>query len=125
MSEPEISKDEWEQFCEIMRENDKEIMRQQAEYDRVNSRLFRAIASVKSPSFLRSLKEIIQECDGILGKARITRKPEGSTWQKESHGREIKGIWITQTTGFLGDDFSGVISVKIRKNRYFTFDYAC
>lgn len=118
-------KEDFDQFCDVMSAHDEQIFKDHQEYDRVNNRILKAIESVKGALFTESLMNLIKESEGILGKARITRHPEGHKWQKEWYSRQIQGIWITQVTGYLGDDFSGTISVKIRKGRYFTFDYAC
>jgi len=55
---------------------------------------------------------------------KITNTPQGE-FQEEDDFNTLEGQWVNQTTdgGYLGDDFAGVISIKIGDDEYFQYSY--
>jgi len=92
--------------------------------ERSDRRLLRAIAAVKGKTFVKHIKDIIDDSTTTGTRMVILREPIGK-FQEEKHGREIKGIWIDQwATGMEGDGFAGTICIEIRKGTYLKFDFS-
>lgn len=101
-----------------------EWMEFEREQDRKNLRLLKAIKSVKGKAFYKHLLEVIEESEGLKGLAQIVKEPVGK-FQKESYGREIKGIWVQQwAVGDTGDSWEGNVCVQVKPNKYFKFSYS-
>lgn len=101
----------------------KGLIEYEKECNRRNSRILRAIKSVKGRTFYKHVLQIIEESEGIYGVAEIVREPKGE-FQEERYGRFIKGIWVNQwSVGMEGDSFEGYVFVEIKPGRYLKFGY--
>lgn len=90
-----------------------------------NSRILRAIKSVKGKAFHDHIKGIAKECEADdWSEWELITEPTGK-FQEERWGREIRGIWVQQqAVGDSGDSWSGTICVKIRENKYLRFNFS-
>jgi predicted transcriptional regulator len=89
-----------------------------------NNALLSTIKQQKGKTFFKYLMEIINNSDGIKGAAEIIKEPIGD-FQKESYGRQIKGIWVDQrSVGDSGDSWEGTVCVQLGESRYFKFGYS-
>lgn len=63
-------------------------------------------------------------------------RESGNTWNyqithgafgsyQDEGGRHVRDVWISQSCGIAGDDWSGEIYVRITKQRFFYFEFAC
>lgn len=111
---------EREQYEEAM----KKLEEEEKEVSEHNNRLLAQIEEEKGTAFFEELIEVIQDSEGIQGRAELVKEPVG-TYQEED-GVEIPGIWVDQTTngGFTGDTFAGTVCVKIRENSFLKFQYS-
>ena len=92
--------------------------------DMENHALLQEIKKEKGKIFYKYLLEIIEESEGIKGKAEIVDTALGK-FQEEKWGRQIKGIWVQQwTVGMEGDSFEGFVCVQLGENRYLKFGYS-
>ncbi len=102
----------------------KEWMEYEIVIHKSNQRLLRAIKKVKGNTFYKYLLEIIEQSEGMKGKAIIVDTPTGK-YQDEKYGRQIKGYWVQQwSVGMEGDSFEGNVYVEIKPNKYLKFGYS-
>ena len=65
------------------------------------------------------------EENGIWGDLKIVKKPIGE-WQDEYQDEEdetnywniLKGMYVNQSCGYLGDDYNGTLEIKIHDNQF-------
>lgn len=101
-----------------------EIADYEKECQHSNNRLLKVIRKIKGRVFYKYLMEIIEESEGMDGKAEIVRAPEGA-FQAEKYGRSIPGIWVDQwNVGMTGDSFHGIVCVQLKKDRFLKFCYS-
>jgi len=86
-----------------------------------NNEILNTIFKEKGEAFHQDL---LAYCVGLenIGKVSIKSEPIG-TIQKEDCG-QIEHVWITQTTGFFGDDFHGTACIKLSEKRYLHVPYS-
>lgn len=95
-----------------------------AEVARVNSRLFKAIKSLRGEKFVQDLNDVVKECEVVDAPYEIVNTPQGK-YQHESF-RTIKGFWVKQwSVGDSGDSYNGYIAIKIKRNKYLQMYYSC
>lgn len=106
-----------DEYFQSMREYGEKVSRH-------NSRILKAIKSVRGENFYNELMNEIEESEGIDGFAEIVTASVGK--YQEADGQIIKGIWVNQTTngGHLGDDFAGTVCIEIKKGKYLKFNYS-
>lgn len=91
-----------------------------------NTRILRAIKTVKGKTFCRHLTEFIKDREAVdYAQWEIISEPEGVDQEVSEYGREIKKEWVQQwATGTEGDTWDGIICVKIKANKYLKFHYS-
>ena len=94
-----------------------------AELNRVNTRILKALESVKGKVFVDEVKLYMEECE-MYGALAITKKTVGKYQQEDFES--FSGAWINQYVngGMTGDDFQGSIYIKIKEGKYLSFTYA-
>jgi hypothetical protein len=101
-----------EEFKRIMSEYDDAMKSYHAVINTCNQRMLRAIKNQLGKSFYKSLMSYLDDCGTITGKLEIVHKPYGH-YQDESYGR-IKGVWVNQSSGYSGDDYTGNIYILLK-----------
>ena len=81
-----------------------------------NNRILKAIESTIGKGFKNSICEIIEE-SGCIGYFKLSSDPIGE-YQQENYYGCITGIWVQQTCSYLGDNYSGCISIKLKEDKY-------
>lgn len=112
-----------EEINQIMADYDKSMREYHDEVDRKNNRIFKALTTVMGKTFVKRLKEYMEELESS-NPIEIVRKTKGS-YQEENYGI-IKGAWVDQweNGGYEGDSFSGDVYVEVTKNRFIKFGYS-
>lgn len=100
-----------EQF-KVMDEYNQAMKSYHAMISASNDRMLKAIKNQLGKSFYKSLLSYLDDCGTITGKLEIVHKPYGD-YQTESYGK-IKGVWVNQSSGYSGDDYSGNIYILLK-----------
>jgi hypothetical protein len=97
------------------------------EIHRRNSRILRAIKSIKGKAFYRHLVALIKDANPTeWHEWEIVSEPSGKKQNESEFGRSIKFIWVDQwSVGTEGDSFEGYIEVQLKENKYLKFRYSC
>ena len=104
-------------YDEMMKEIDQEIA------DNKN-KIFNELKTILSKYKLKQLKEYLsEELDNTFSYEIVSEDKIFGTKQEEPYW--FKYIFIRQTVGYLGDDYSGTIFVPITKDKFFKFCYEC
>ena len=53
------------------------------------------------------------------------KNEENSKLYMKQDDELIGHYWVWQTTGYLGDDFSGYLLIPLRNNKYLKVSYSC
>ena len=76
--------------------------------------------------YFKAIEEFVQDEEhGIWGDLKIVKKPIGE-WQDEYQDEEdetnywniLKGMYVNQSCGYLGDDYNGTLEIKIHDNQF-------
>lgn len=93
------------------------------ECTRRNTRLLKAIKSIRGKTFHKYVLQIIEDSDRVEHLMEIVSVPVGE-FQKENYGRQIKGIYVNQwSVGDSGDSWHGTICIEIKQNKFLKFGY--
>lgn len=97
------------------------------EIDKYNSRILKAIKSIKSRRFYGHLISLIKDAGTVeWDQWEIVKEPGGEKQKETEYGRSIKQTWVDQwSTGPDGDSFDGYIWVQIKENKYLKFRCSC
>ena len=77
-------------------------------------------------TYFNAINEFLHDSEnGIRGELKIVDKPTGE-WQDEitehteeyDYWKELKGMYVDQSCGHSGDDYSGTLEIKIDSNRF-------
>jgi hypothetical protein len=101
-----------EEFHSVMSEYDGAMKSYYAVVNVSNERMLKAIKNQLGESFYKSLMSYLDDCGTITGKFEIVNRPYGD-FQNESYGK-IKGVWVNQSSGYSGDDYSGNIYILLK-----------
>jgi len=125
MGAQEIKEEQQESDFEFyMKEAYAEMAELDAETDRINNRIFKAIENQIGKGFLKDLKELIEdsECNDMFS---IVDEP-GGKFQEQTDFGCITGLWFTQfSAGIEGDSFYGTIWVKLKNWKYLEMPFSC
>lgn len=82
------------------------------------------ISDYTDDDYLKCIKEWLEdEENGIWGNLKIVDKPIGE-WQNEKNEFEesywdiLKGMYVNQSCGWTGDDYSGTLEIKLPNGKY-------
>ena len=118
-------KDLQEEWAEAM----KGVEEWHDEIARKNGRVLKAIRSVKSKSFYRSLsaylKDLYYECyNKEQMEFALVKQPAGKLI-KESWGKELKQHWVDQySSGPEGDSYDGYIYIQLKEKMFLRVNYS-
>lgn len=93
----------------------------QAEIDEMKKRdkaVLDTVRQMVSPEMFECIDTWLRDGDnGIWGDLKIVDKPVGDYQEEEGYGL-IKGMWIDQSAGLAGDDWSGTLTIMIGDGEY-------
>jgi len=120
--ERELTKEEQDEFNEVMSSYDNFMKKHHDNCNRINNRILRAIKNIKGEKFYKDLLRCMEENEVGDG-FNIVKKPRGEA-QKEKYGR-IKEIWVSQqAVGDSGDSWEGTVSVKIKDDKWLEMPFS-
>ena len=94
-------------------------MKEQLEQEKKDAEVLETIKQQVSAEQFENIKAELEE-DENTSNYRIVYEPIG-TPQHESDGDYT--IWINQSCGETGDDYSGTVCMKLKDGKYFMWDY--
>lgn len=110
-----------ELFNEIMADYEAQIEAENREYDRVNSRIMKAILSVRGSAFHECVRRFLEDNEPN-GSMSLSKKPYGKK-QIEQYGR-IRTIWVDQY--HAGEDsYYGNQFIKLKDHLYLKIPFEC
>ncbi|AEH21825.1 VHS1012 protein [Vibrio phage 1] len=84
---------------------------------------------------------LLMKLEKLLGREHFEEligylRESGNTWNyqithaafggyQDEGGRHVRDVWISQSCGIAGDDWSGEVYVRVTKQRFFYFEFAC
>ena len=80
------------------------------------------LLKIESKEFVEVFEGYME--DGSSYNFSITDNPI-ATSQEDYEGEHSIDVYIDQSCGYSGDDYSGVISLKTRAGKYLNWDFAC
>ena len=90
-----------------------------------NEEIIEKIKQLVSESYLNAINEFITDKEhGIYGEFELVSEPIGE-WQSEltewtelEYWSELKGMYVNQSCGYSGDDYSGTLEINITNGLY-------
>jgi hypothetical protein len=106
----------------VMSEYDDEIKREADEQAKADKKVLTELRKLTSRYKVARLKEYLVECENTFKYEIVDKQRVYGSKQDEEYW--FKYVWITQHTGYAGDDYSGTIFVPITDTQVFKFQYA-
>lgn len=119
MKEDILSEEDYEAFKayeDVMREEDEKINKQK---NNILSEVKKLLTYYK----FKKLNEFLDEVGDTFNYDLVSQSEVFGSKQTEQYW--FKYIFITQHTGYCGDDFSGTIFIPLGDNKFFKFNYEC
>ena len=109
----EMSDEERKQYSEAMMECQKE---ENEQYDN-DQALLKKIKECVDPEYFKDIEFELKESEHPSN-YRIVDKPIGSCQNEGNYD-----IWVDQSCGYFGDDYSGTVCMKLKDDKYLMWDY--
>ena len=94
-------------------------MKEQLEQEKKDAEVLETIKQQVSAEQFENIKFELEESEHISN-LRIVYEPVGTS-QHESEGDYT--IWINQSCGYSGDDYSGTVCIELSIRKYLMWDY--
>ena len=120
-----FSEEEREKMDNAMKDYFEGEKLEQERINKANNELLETLKYQLPKTYFKAINEFLNDAEhGIYGEIKIVEKPIGE-WQYEineytenqDYWNELKGMYVNQSCGYSGDDFSGTLEIKIDSNR--------
>lgn len=114
-----------EEYMKIMDDYHRVMNDHYKQASRHNTRILKAVGSVKGNAFRRNLIEAIKDSEANGEKMQLVKKPKGN-FVKAKYGRQIPGYWCDQwNVGYECDCFEGTVTFKLKDEMYLEVPFSC
>jgi|10_taG_2_1085330.scaffolds.fasta_scaffold25297_4 hypothetical protein len=107
-------------YDKIMREYHESIKKERVEQSRKDNEILAIVQGLVSDNMFCGINECLRysEC---TSRYEICDNPVGQFQEEDYSG--INGIWVSQQVGYVCDDYSGHVCIKLPNGKFFKFYY--
>ena len=110
-----------EEYFKIMQEADKAMTQHHLDQQAQNVPVLAAVQAMVSPEIFKQVEDEIVAAENTYD-YEIVSQPAGHA---QDNGFALGDVYVDQSCGICGDDFSGTVALPLPDGRYFQFSFNC